>query len=404
MALLSSRWLLPIDRPPIHGGWIDVADGRIRRLGQGAPPGPAEDLGDVAILPGLVNAHTHLELSWMAGHVPPAGSLVDWIRDVLRVRAAGPAGGSAAAREAAFAAARTLRATGTVLVGDVSNELTTPAAIEAAGLAGVVFHELIGFNAADPVLVVREALDRIAAVRLAHPDRLGLTLAPHAPYSVAPGLFAEIARHVPDGPLAVHLAESAEEVEFLRTGTGPFRRLLEDLGVWHGGWQARGEDPVAFLDRVGCLRAGLVAVHGVHLGDAALARLVRLGAIVVACPRSNVWVGAGLPRLSHWYAEGLAVAIGTDSLASSPTLNLFDELAEMRRLAPDVSAACLLESATRVGAEALGFGWDYGTLAPGKVAALTAVEVPPAVTDVEEYLVGGVPIAAIRPLHGPEAS
>ena len=124
------------------------------------------------------------------------------------------------------------------------------------------------------------------------------------------------------------------------------------------------------------------------------------GAVLVTCPRSNVWVGAGLPRLSHFYAARVPVAIGTDSLASSPTLSVFDELAEARRIAPDVAPGALLESATRVGAAALGYGHDYGTITPGKRAVFVAVDVPPSVDDVEEYLVGGVPPAAVRVVAG----
>ena len=109
-------------------------------------------------------------------------------------------------------------------------------------------------------------------------------------------------------------------------------------------------------------------------------------------------MGAGTPRLSHFYTAGVPVAIGTDSLASTSSLNLFDELREMRRLAPEVHPAQLLESATRRGAEALGFGRDYGSIRPGKRAALVAVDVPASVRDVEEYLVSGVPAGAIRRL------
>jgi cytosine/adenosine deaminase-related metal-dependent hydrolase len=109
-------------------------------------------------------------------------------------------------------------------------------------------------------------------------------------------------------------------------------------------------------------------------------------------------VGAGLPNVSRAYALGLKVALGTDSLASVPTLNLFDELAELRRIAPEVSAASLLESATRTGAHALGLGRILGTLDPGKRAAFTTVIVPTGERDVEEYLVSGVPATAVRPL------
>lgn len=394
--ILRARWVLPIDGAPIAHGWIEHADGRIRRVGGGPPPAPAEDLGDVAILPGLVNAHTHLELSWMAGRVPPAASMDRWIRDLLRLRRAGDPGGEDRVREAMVRAAVAMHASGTVLVGDVSNALLSPPALREAGLGGVVFHELIGFNAPDPAGMVREARARVA--RLAHDasGHLRFAVVAHAPYSVSPALFTEIARHADDVPLSIHLGESPEEVEFLRAGLGPMRQLLEDLGVWTDAWQAPGVDPVAYLAGLGYLRPGTLVVHGVHLTDEGLARLRAAGGVLVTCPRSNVHVGAGVPRLSRMYASGVPVAIGTDSLASAGSLNLFDELAELRRIAPEVAASALLDSATRQGARALGFERDFGTLAPGKRAALVAVDVPAEARDVEEYLVGGVAAAAVR--------
>ncbi len=136
--------------------------------------------------------------------------------------------------------------------------------------------------------------------------------------------------------------------------------------MWAPAWVAPETDPVEYMRRLGYLRPGLLAVHAVQLTDDALARLAAAGAMVVTCPRSNEWVGAGLPRLSHFYAARVPVAIGTDSLASVPTLNLFDELEELRRIAPDVSAASLLDSATRQGARALGLDADFGTITPGQ--------------------------------------
>ena len=395
--ILRARWVLPIDRAPIDGGWIEYRDNRIVEVGAGAPPGDrrhAQDLGDVALLPGLVNAHTHLELSWMASLVPPAASMDEWIRTLLRVRRLGPAGGDAMAIELMTRAAAAMYDSGTVLVGDVSNTLLTPPVLAAAGLGGVVFHELLGFNAPDPAGLVRDAQQKLREVS-ANAD-LRMALVAHAPYSVSPALFGEIARAAADVPLSVHLGESKEEVEFLRAGTGPIRSMLETLGVWTADWTIPQCGPVEYLSRVGYLKQGTLVVHGVQLTDPELEQLRRAGAVLVTCPRSNVWVGAGPPRLSHFYASGLPVAVGTDSLASTPTLNLFDELAEMRRVAPEVSASALLDSATRQGATALGFGRDYGTLAAGKRAAIVAVDVPAATRDVEEYLVSGVPAAAIR--------
>jgi cytosine/adenosine deaminase-related metal-dependent hydrolase len=396
----AARWVLPIETPPIAGGWVEVSQGRVRRVGAGAPPGKAEVLGEVAILPGLVNAHTHLELSGLAGRVPPAASMIDWIRTLIAERRRAATGGEAVDVRAVRDAARVMRETGTVLVGDITNSLACISVIAEAGLDGVIFHELLGFDAADPDVVVRDAWSRIEAA--IERDRGTADLRPsvvaHAPYSVSPGLFAEIAWAARDAPLAVHLGESVEELEFVRTGHGAFRDLLITLGAWTDDWAAPGCDPVEYLDRLGYLRPGVLAVHGVHLHDAGLERLRAAGGVLVTCPRSNEWVGAGMPPLARFYASGVRVAIGTDSLASVGSLNLFDELAELRRIAPDVSAASLLESATRVGADALGFGADYGTIAPGRKAALLAVDVPPGTADVEEYLVSGVPPAAIHRL------
>ena len=394
--VLRARWLLPIDRSPIENGWVEIAGGRIVRTGAGRPPIPPHDLGDVALLPGLVNAHTHLELSWLRGRVPPAGSMVEWIRALLATRAEGP-GGEAERTEAIRCAIDEMRRSGTVLAGDVTNTLITPALLHERQMDSVVFHELLGFSATSPVTQVRDAWRRIDDVKKdVHDPHLTYTVAAHAPYSVSPALFAEIARQRRDAPLAVHLGESAEELEFLRTGRGPFRDLLEWLGVWSDEWRPPECDPVEYLSRVGYLRAGLMAVHGVHLADDSLLKLRNAGATVVTCPRSNEWVGAGLPRLSHFYGCGLAVAIGTDSLASVGSLSMFDELAALRRIAPDVAAAALLDSATRSGAQALGLGHEFGTLAAGKRAALVAVETPADVGDVEEYLVSGVLASSIR--------
>jgi cytosine/adenosine deaminase-related metal-dependent hydrolase len=186
------------------------------------------------------------------------------------------------------------------------------------------------------------------------------------------------------------VAESPEEVEFLRTGEGPWRALLEDLGVWNPAWIAPGVSPVQYLDGLGLLSPRALAVHGVQMSAVDLDRLAARRTTLVTCPRSNAYTGAGIPPIERFYASAVPIAVGTDSLASTPDLNVFMELAAIRALARDVPASRLLDSATRQGARALGLDADYGTIAPGKRARLIGVTLPPGVDDVEEYLLSGV--------------
>jgi cytosine/adenosine deaminase-related metal-dependent hydrolase len=220
-----------------------------------------------------------------------------------------------------------------------------------------------------------------------------VSLAPHAPYSVSPELFRAIRADLDAHPAdvsTVHVAESPDETEFLATGTGRWRALLDDFGAWNPRWTVPGVSPVAYLAGLGVLDARVLAVHGVQCGAGDVSILRKAGSTVVACPRSNQHVGAGAPPLQAYYDAGVPVAFGTDSLASAPDLNLFSEIAAARRLAPAVPARRLLESATVVGAAALGFERDHGTIEPGKRADLIAVRVPEGVSDVEEYLVSGI--------------
>lgn len=412
-SVLRARWILPITGAPVRDAWVSVRDGRVDAIGTGRAPrhGSERDLGEVALLPGLVNAHTHVELSWMAGLVPPAESMDAWIRTLLEVRRSGPAGGEKEAAAAMAGAVLAMRETGTVLAGDISNTLVSPPVLARAGCAAVIFHEILGFNPLDPAGMVRDAahrLDSIAAGRQLRDRRApqAQAVVGHAPYSTAPALLSEIAaRHEGPAPLSVHVAESAEEIEFLHTGGGPMRQMLETLGVWSGSWEAPRCGPVEYLKRVGYLQPGTLLVHGIHLTASELDLARDADAVIVTCPRSNVWVGGGVPPVQRFYGAGVPVAIGTDSLASTDTLNMFDELAALRRLAPEVDAARLLDSATRVGAEALGFGQHYGAISAGRRAMFASVAVPPGLgsraEDVEEYLVSGVTAGAIGRLDLP---
>jgi cytosine/adenosine deaminase-related metal-dependent hydrolase len=267
-----------------------------------------------------------------------------------------------------------------------------------AGLRGVICHELLGFAERDGASIERSQEARAQAAA----QGVRVSLAPHAPYSTSPELLRAIRSAVDRSALpitSVHLGESPEEMEMLAHGTGAWPGMLKVVGVWRDDWVVPGCGPVEYLDRLGILDSRTLVVHGVQFDTAALTRLAELGATLVTCPRSNQWVGVGVPPIERFYESGVAVAVGTDSLASVEDLNLFAELKAMRWLAPSVPPRELLRSATVIGARALGLDTDLGSLAPGKLDAMITVELPDELEDVEEYLVNGIDASHIERLN-----
>ena len=391
MIRYRAPWVVPIIGEPIENGWVDVADGFIVDVGSPKQKtnsiGHLEvDLSESLIMPGLVNAHTHLELSGLRGQIPKAQSMPRWTRKLLS-RTAEIAPDDTAIRAAVYEAQQS----GTVLVGDISNTLASVEPLRDAGMMATVFKELLGFNESTPTDLVAQTCNELSKF---NGKGFRFCLAAHAPYSVSPALFKALRAAVSDRefwPLSVHVAESREEVEFLQTGTGEWREILEERGRWDPGWTPSNMTPVEYLDSLGWCGRDTLMVHGVQLTDSDLSRMVAGDVTLVTCPRSNNWTGAGHPPVDRVYASGVRVAVGTDSLASVIDLNLFSELHELRRLGPAVPASAILRSATQIGAEALGFGGELGVIAPGYRALLVAVRYAEAVVgDVEEYLVNGI--------------
>jgi len=392
VTVYTADWILPIADDPIAGGFVAIDDDRIVGVGRERPAG-AIDLGRVALLPSLVNAHTHLELSYLYERVPPGQSFTEWVRALMALRRQQPDPDAAEIVSAARIAIGMARRSGTGLIGDISNTLVTVPLLREASMPAQVFYELLGFNPENPAGRVAEARERVDG--LSDVD-IRVSLAPHAPYSVAPPLFTAIRADLDGNPRqvsSVHLGESPDEVEFVSQASGPIRQLLEQLGVWTDAWSAylpSAKSPVGYLSDLGFLDRCVLVVHGVQFDGEDLTQLAALGITIASCPRSNRHVGAGDPPLEAFYAMDVDVAFGTDSLASVADLNLFSELRAARRLAPRVPARQLLESATAVGARALGFGDQFGTIEAGKRASLIAVQLPAVVADVEEYLVSGI--------------
>lgn len=403
MAVYKADWVLPITGEPLRNGWVALDAGRIAAVSP-VPTSGAVDLGSAVILPALVNAHTHLELSYLRDVVPPAGRFLDWIAGIIAARRRYADPQSPLILAAARAAIVEAKKSGTGLVGDVSNTLVTVPLLRDGAMPARVFYELLGFNVDNASGRVRQARAKIDDAGV--DEDLRIALAPHAPYSVSPDLFTAIREDLdahPGDMSTVHLAESPEEVELIAKGTGGCRDLLASLGVWTDDWVVPGVTPVQYLTDNGFLDSRVTAVHGVQLEGDDLARLRALGVTVVSCPRSNRYVGVGAPPLEAFYAMGVKVAFGTDSLASVADLSMFGELAIARELAPRVPARSLLESATRWGAAALGFADEFGSIEVGKRGSLIAVRLPAGVSDVEEYLLSGIEPDAISWLDAEDA-
>ena len=319
--------------------------------------GQAERL-DAVVLPALVNAHLHLELSHLAGRIPGGSGLVPWIRSLVAARrAAGPAA------EAMERAAASLERAGVAAVGDVTNTLDSLPPLARRGIAGTLFHEVFGFTAgraAEAMRAAAEARERTGSP----PPGLAIAPSPHAVYSTHP---PTLARLLQAGPASVHVAEDPGERDFCSRAQGPFAELVLQLGLAPGELKPMARSAVAAV--APHLGARSLAVHAVDVDEEDLAELRGSGATVVLCPRSNLAIGGRLADLPRLLGAGVPLAVGTDSLASASSLSPLAELAALRRAFPAVEPARLLALAwngAAVGAPAV------GRLSPGAAPGILA--------------------------------
>jgi cytosine/adenosine deaminase-related metal-dependent hydrolase len=360
---LTARWIFPVSTPPLERGTVTIDGERIVAVEPHGVRHVDLDLGDAVVLPGLVNAHTHLDLSGMRGLTPPSSDFVGWLKQVIRHRRNRTTQDVHADMRAGLA--ECLR-TGTTLLGDISGDGGSWDVLAASPVCAVVFREMLGL----PEHRASAAWERLDQWLAAHPAMLTCRpgVSPHAPYSVRSSLFRAAATR--GWPVAVHLAETAEEQELLVGRRGPFVSFLRDLDVWAPDGLAHDTDHV-----LGLLNgpSPTLLVHGNFLSvDAAIPR----NASLVYCPRTHAAFGHPPHPFLEFLARGVTVALGTDSLASNPDLDLLAEARFLHRQRPDTSPATLLRMATLSGAEALGWADVTGSFDPGKFADLIALPLP----------------------------
>lgn len=379
--LLSAPWVLPVEGPPIPDGALLVADGRIEAVGPrsalrgAAADAPEEAFPGAALLPGLVNVHTHLELSGLRGALPEGRGFLPWVLDLIERKRTLDAPWY---RASVLAGIGALLRAGTTCVGEVTSAGVSPALLRESGLRGVIYWEVLGPDPAEAEAVAAKAAAAVAALAaLLRGSPLTVGLSPHALYSTTPALRAALRRlrEIGPWPAAIHAAESREEVDFVREGVGPlWEGLLKPLGVPEPEGHRVG--PLALLEAEGWLTPGTVVIHAVQAEAADAARLARTGTAVACCPRSNATLGVGVPPLSALHRAGVRLGLGTDSLASVPSLSLWDEVRAARPLFPELAARDWLRMVTLGGAEVLGLADRTGSLTPGKEADCIAVRVP----------------------------
>ena len=382
-----AEMVLPITRPPIENGAVAVAEGVILDVGpfnllrRQWPAAQVSEQQEGCVLPALVNIHAHLDLSALAGKVKPEGGMANWIRRLIAAR---ELVNGAQQEEAHIKALASMRASGTGIVGDINSSAASLQGNSHETVLTRSFVEVMGLH----IEGLHRALDKLpeTAQQLVDKGLEEVSLAAHAPYTTSASLFREVKAWGSTRAkiVSAHVAESEEEIVFLRSGKGPLRDLLEERGMDPAKWQPPGCGGVSYLNRLGFLDRHSLCVHVVHISDEEIHLLKRSGAGVCMCPRSNLFIGNGLPPVAHLLEAGIPCGLGTDSLASNDDLNLFREMAvlvDQCGIRPDT----VLVMATLNGARNLGMAGLYGSLEKGK--RWLAIRV--AATDSEAIVVAG---------------
>lgn len=377
--LYRALWVLPVSAAPIENGAVLVDGETIAWVGAGEAPAADRvvDLGRAVLMPGLVNVHSHLELTEMRGLLEPF-AFHEWIKTLTRIKYKEykPEDFVRAAKQGALEALRA----GITCVADTGDSGAPVAAMSDTGLRGVYYQECFGPAPGDAEGSMLALSKKVRALVAKAGPRVKVGVSPHAPYTVSPHLFQLVARWgLRDGlDVAIHAAESQAEVDLIRDNTGPFAEALKARGI---PFRPRGVSPLQYLDSIGALEGGPLLIHCVQASDEDLAIVARRGARIAHCPRSNAKLGHGFAPLMAMRKAGIAVGLGSDSVASNNTMDLLTEMRDASLTARGrerdgmiMMASEALEMATLGGAKVLKMDGAIGSLEAGKQADLCAID------------------------------
>jgi cytosine/adenosine deaminase-related metal-dependent hydrolase len=379
MTAYEADWVCPISSPPIRYGRLVVENGKI--VVASPSPGTAGEgvvrLDGCAIIPGFVNAHSHLELTILRGFLDDL-PFTEWIPRLTQAKY------QVLSRDDMLVSARLgavemLRA-GVTCLGEVMDLGTAWEAMHEFGLQGIAYQEVFGPAPGQAVEALIGLKEKITRYRTKETETLRAGISPHAPYTVSASLYRSVNEYAAAENLRMttHIAESVDEGMFVRSGTGVFAER----------WQQRGIpvdpprcSPLAYLDQSGLLRSEMLLVHGIDLDDADFALLREKRPSLVHCPKSNAKLAHGVARLAEIRETGIAVGLGTDSVASNNVVDMFEEMrmaifqqrSRTKKL-DALDARSVFRMATIEGAECLGLAGQLGTLDRGKRADFAVVD------------------------------
>lgn len=372
---VQAKWIHSVSEPVISNGIVEISDGIVIAIRKSkTPESNSIDLGPVSLIPGLINAHTHLEFSNLDRPLGKVGmAFTDWIRLVVAQRSDSQSNAAAKSHAIKLGIRESIES-GVIAIGDIA---TDPMLAEDYGdeIVATIFHERLGRHPDRVRSTVERAGLTLEAFR--NGPKQQSAVSPHAPYSVHPDLLAASIKQAQQlhCPLAMHLAETREELQLLRDQTGPFVELLQSLDAWHPETFRSGTTILDYLKLIAQAPRSIV-VHGNYLSASEIEFIAqhRTKMSVVYCPRTHDFFHHDDYPLNKLLDARINVAVGTDSRASNPDLNLYRELQMIQQKFPSCESGRILELGTREGALAIGIESEFGTIKSSPAAHLNVVD------------------------------
>lgn len=382
--IISADKILPITSPPCNRSAVVIDGDTIIEVGdtesikQNHKGSTVLSLTDVILMPGLINTHIHLELSGFAGLMSEKNDFFDWVERLIAVKLTTQ---KESYQSGSLRGLKELSRTGTTTVGEITSEDISPYLLAKSGMRCRIFFEVIGPDPSNSDTVLNNTINKVERFKEMINDQRILTakigLSPHSCYSVSTELLLKCNRYSLECnlPVSVHISETSEECNFLSNGSGRLEKMLRRIGVTTIPHAFSSSSPIDYLDKIGLVSKNLMAVHAVHLSESDIETIANKGSSISHCPRSNKNLNTGTAPIEKFLKSNINLSLGTDSLASNTSLNLWDEMTFVynQHKSSGITPYDVFKMATINGAKALLMENETGSIEKGKKADIIAV-------------------------------